>query len=86
MQVAGSGLQRARALAPDQGTLDDIDLFATQHPDPANIGSTPPFYEANNINSYGDCLKLVFFYNENMGIRVGDGLLVWTKAIKEWLT
>ena len=87
MQVPGSGLLLARALAPDEATKDQINLFAASHPIPADIGSTPPFFNAN-IDQYQhlDFLKLVFFYNEDMGIVAGSELPERKEAVRTWFT
>ncbi|EDR01655.1 uncharacterized protein LACBIDRAFT_333060 [Laccaria bicolor S238N-H82] len=86
--VAGSGIQLARALAPDHASCNAINQFATNHPEfaGANIGSTPPLFDPN-IDSYQhlEFLKLILFYNEDIGIVAGNGVSDRRKAMRNWL-
>jgi len=86
--VPGSGLVLARTQAPDQVTETAINDFADQNPEFANadIGSIPAFFNAT-IDGYQhlDCLKLTLFYNEDMGIVPGSGLVDRRGAIMKWL-
>ena len=76
-QVPGSGLQLARALAPDHASRNSIDRFAVNTPEfsGANIGSIPPLFDSS-INNYQhlEFLKLILFYNKDMGIVAGNGV------------
>ena len=91
LQVPGSGLLRARALAPSVVVVrNQFDNYAANNPDPAaDIGSTPgPLLFQPDIDNYNhfDCLKLIFFYNEDMGIVARSELPERKKAIKSWLS
>jgi len=61
-QVAGSGIQLARALTPDHASHNAIDQFATNNPEfsGANIGSIPPLFD-RSIDTYEhlEFLKLI---------------------------
>lgn len=87
-QVPGSGIQLARALAPDHVSRNAIDQFATNNPEfaGANIGSIPPLFDPS-IDNYQhiDLLKLILFYNEDMGIVAGSGVSERRKAMRNWL-
>jgi hypothetical protein len=85
-QVPGSGLLLARAQAPDLATQNAINLFADNNPayGTADIGSIPPFFSADlSRYEYIDYLKLMYFYNEDMGIQAGSGLV---DCLRDWLT
>jgi hypothetical protein len=86
--VAGSGIQLARALAPDHASRNAIDQFATNNPEfaGANIGSIPPLFD-RSIDNYQhlEFLKLILFYNEDMGIVPGNGVPDRRKAMRNWL-
>ncbi|KAF8958871.1 hypothetical protein BDZ97DRAFT_1840384 [Flammula alnicola] len=86
--VPGSGIQLARALAPDQAARDAINHFAINHPEVANadVGSCPAFFDALlDGYEYIDCLKLILFYNEDMGIVAGSEVWECRKAVRDWL-
>ena len=89
-QVPGSGLLRAQELAPNNVAVrNQFDNYAANNPDPADIGSTPgPLLFQADIDNYNhfDCLKLVYFYNEDMGIVARSELSERKKAIKSWLS
>jgi len=86
--VAGSGIQLARALAPDHASHNAINQFATNNPEfaGANIGSIPPLFDPS-IDNYQHLkfLKLILFYNEDIGIVAGNGVPDHRKAMRNWL-
>jgi hypothetical protein len=88
VQVPGSGLEQARAKVPDPATSATINQFMDSNPGiaAATIGSTPLFF-SSTIENYQhlDCLKLIYFYNEDMGIVAGSGLAEHKQAIRNWL-
>ena len=87
-QVPGSGIQLARALAPDHASRNAIDLFSTNNPEfaGANIGSIPPLFDPGIDNYHHlEFLKLILFYNEDLGIVAGSGVSDRRRAIRNWL-
>lgn len=87
-QVAGSGLPLARALAPDHASRNAIEQFAANNPEftGAHIGSIPPLPDPS-IDNYQhlEFLKLILFYNEDLGIVAGNGVPDRRKAMRKWL-
>lgn len=88
-QVAGSGIQRARALAPDSFSRMSIEQFTTNNPGFANasIGSIPPLDPHFNFYQDLEFLKLILFYNEDIGIIAGDVITERRprNALRYWL-
>ena len=92
-QVPGSGLQLARALAPDHVSLNAIDQFAANNPEfvGADIGSTPPHFNPSifeyehGASEHLNVLKLVLFYNEDFGIVAESELSHRMNALLSWL-
>ena len=86
--MLGSGLQLTRVLAPDHASRNAIDQFAANNPEftGANIGSIPPLFDPS-IDSYQhlEFLKLILFYNEDLGIVAGNGVHDRRKAVRNWL-
>jgi hypothetical protein len=86
--VPGSGIQLARALAPNHSSCNAIEQFATNNPEfvGANIGSIPPLFEPGiEYYQHIDVLKLILFYNEDMGIVAESGVHDRRKAVLSWL-
>ena len=88
-QLPGSGIQLARAFAPNHTSCNAIDQFATNNPEFSGviIGSIPPLFDPS-IETYQhlEFLKLILFYNEDMGIVAGSGVHHHKKAVLNWMT
>ena len=84
-KVPGSGLELARALAPGLAARNEIEQFANDNP---NTGSTPPlalFDPQNDIYQHIDVLKLLLFYNEDMGVVAGSGGHTRGRSVRNWM-
>jgi hypothetical protein len=87
--VPGSGIERARALAGppnDQNARNTLELYAVNHPAPA-IGTSPLFFQGNIDDlHHAKILKLIYFYNDDMGIAPGDGLVARKQVVRNFIT
>jgi len=89
LQVAGSGLQLAIQMSQDDNQVQAIQNFAALNPHGWGIGATPPFYhdDIDALGLYIDFLRLVYFYNEPMGIHMlNDDVAARKKAVRRFFS
>jgi hypothetical protein len=65
--------------------VETIRTFANANPNP-EIGTTPPFFDGNVDGlQLTDILKLIQFYNDDMGMTPADGLTERIAAVRGFL-
>ena len=87
--MPGPGLERARVPAGppnNQNVINLLEAYALAIPAPA-VGTSPPFFHGvvDNLH-HAEILKLVYFYNDSMGISSGDELVAHKQAVQNFFT